>query len=331
MIRIIEVIAPCEQTDTIRGIANHHEVLEHWTLATDDPQRCATRILVRPEKQQAVLDAVQGALNKVENARVLLISVEGLWPRPEPESEKEEQAASQTRSREELYQQISSESQLNSNFLILVFLSTIVAAIGLLENSVAVVVGAMVIAPLLGPNIALAFATALGDTDLVWQSLKTNITGIALALLVSLIIGLLWPYPLNNSELLSRTGVGLDGVVLALASGAAAVLSLTSGSINSLVGVMVAVALLPPTATLGLMLGAGNYQYASGAAMLLAVNIVSINLSAKLAFVFKGVKPRTWLEKRKARQSIVAYVIFWIAALAVLVFLMPLPLALLRS
>ena len=82
---------------------------------------------------------------------------------------------------------------------------------------------------------------------------------------------------------------------------------------------MVAVALLPPTATMGLMLGAGKYDMAIGAGLLLAANVVSVNLAAKVSFIFSGIKPRTWLEKRKARQSMTAYIFFWIVSLAVLV------------
>jgi len=74
-----------------------------------------------------------------------------------------------------------SGARLHSNFLLLTFLSTIVAAIGLAEDNVAVVVGAMVIAPLLGPNITLAFTTSPGYRDVVWQALKTNFAGLTLA------------------------------------------------------------------------------------------------------------------------------------------------------
>ncbi len=317
--RIIEVVADCGHADTLRGIAEQHEILECWVVPTEEENRCSTRLLVRPEKQQRVLDAIQAALDKIENVRILLIPVEGVLPRPEQDDAEEKQRQAITRSREELYHQIVSGAQLNNNFIFMVLLSTIVAAIGLLENSVAVVIGAMVIAPLLGPNIALAFGTALGDTELVWQAFKTNLAGLLLATIVSAAIGLGWPHSLETGELLSRTGVGLSGVVVALASGAAAVLSLAAGWTSSLVGVMVAVALLPPTATLGLMLGAGQFQYALGAGMLLAVNIASVNLAAKLAFVIKGVKPRTWLEKQKARQSLITYVIFWAVVLVILI------------
>jgi len=319
--RIIDVITDCGHTDTVQGIAEQYE-LDAWVIPAQDEQRCITRLLVRLDKQQAVLDALQGALGKLDFFRILLIPLDGALPRPSKEEIEVDKRRAKTLSREELYQEISNASEINNNFLFMVVLSTIVAAIGLLENNVAVIIGAMVIAPLLGPNIALSFATALGDRDLAWSALRSNLAGLGLALLISLVIGFFWPYPLDTPELISRTDVGLDGIVLALASGAAAVLSLASGYSMSLVGVMVAVALLPPTATLGLMLGAGQYQNALGAGLLLAVNVVCVNLSGKLVFLLKGIKPRTWLEKRKARQSMKTYVIFWLVVLVVLIIVM---------
>ncbi len=67
------------------------------------------------------------------------------------------------------------------------------------------------------------------------------------------------------------------------------------------------------------MLGSGNYQHALGAALLLAVNIVCVNLASNIAFLLKGVKPRTWFEKKKAKQSLIIFVLFWMIVLAVLV------------
>ena len=318
--RIIEIIADCGHTDTLKSIAEQNEILEHWVLPTADEEdtRCITRMLVKPEKQQKVIDAVQLVLEKAENARMMILPVEATLPYPEVDKEAKEKRA-KTRSREELYSNIIAGSTLDSNFIYMVILSTIVAAIGLLEDNVAVVIGAMVIAPLLGPNIALAFATSLGDTKLIGKAFKTNITGLSIALLLSVALGYVWPLNFESRELMMRTSVDIDGIVLALASGAAAVLSLTSSWINSLVGVMVAVALLPPTATLGLMLGAGHYQEAIGAALLLAVNVVCVNLSAKLSFLAKGIKPRTWIEKEKGRQSMFVSAFIWILLLIILV------------
>lgn len=315
--RIIEVLADCGHADTIKGIAEQHNILDCWVHNVAEEERCSMRLLVRMEKQQKVLDALQQALGTSEGWRIMIKPVEGVLPRP-PEMEEEEKKKTTGRSREELYSSIEAGARLDATFLWLVIFSTIVAAIGLNEDNVAVVIGAMVIAPLLGPNIALAFGAALGDRVLIWRSLKTSASGLLLAFVLALVIGLMLPVNLQSHELITRTDVNLAGVVLALVSGAAGVLSLTTGLSSTLVGVMVAVALLPPTATIGLMLASKNWHLALGAALLLAINVVCVNLSAKLVLILRGVKPRTWLEKTKARQSMVAYIVFWVVSLGVL-------------
>ena len=207
----------------------------------------------------------------------------------------------------------------NQNLFVLVVLSSIVAGIVLRENNIAVIIGAMVIAPLLGPNIAFSLGSSLGETRLMWQSLKAIASGIILAIVVATMIGLIWPLPIETQEVLIRTEANYAGTAIALASGAAAALSLVTGTSGVLVGVMVAVALMPPAVTIGLMLSIGNLPLALGATLLLAVNIVCINLSAKLVFLIKGIQPRTWLEARTAKQSQKIYLLSWIVLLILLV------------
>lgn len=316
--KIIEVIADSGHLDTISSIAEQHGAVDHWIGTVAEDGRCAIRLLVTPESRQTILDALQTVLSSSETARIVILPVEATLPRPEADEETSRRRHTAL-SREELYNSVEKNTQLDSRFLILVFLSTIVVAIGLLEDNVAVVIGAMVIAPFLGPNIALALGSSLGDNQLIWQALKTNIAGMLLTIGLSIGLGSVWPYAIASKELLARTDVGLDSIALALASGAAAVLSLTTGLASVLVGVMVAVALLPPAATMGFMFGAGEYALAGSAALLLAVNIVCVNLSAKLGFLFLGIKPRTWLEQQRARQSMSSYILFWILSLCVLI------------
>ena len=84
---------------------------------------------------------------------------------------------------------------------------------------------------------------------------------------------------------------------------------------------MVAVALLPPAVTLGLMLGHGETNLAINAGLLLIINVVCINLSSKIVFFVKGIRPRTWYEKEKAQRAMTIYVVVWFVTLVLLVFL----------
>lgn len=315
--KLIEVNADAGHVDTVSGIAHTNEAADFRLGFKGDDGRQIMRILVGDDRAQATLDALQKTLGKDAEARIVVLDVETVLPRPPEKQRTKEEAATATR--EALYEEIEKSARLDANFVILVVLSTIVAAIGLIENNVAVVIGAMVIAPLLGPNLALALGTALGDTSLMWKAARANGLGIGLAFLLALAIGLVWPVDIRSHELLARTDVGLDSVALALASGAAAVLSITTGLSSVLVGVMVAVALLPPTATLGLMLGSGQVHHALGAGLLLAVNIVCVNLAAKVVFLAKGIHPRTWWEQRKAKRAMTLYILIWAVTLALLV------------
>lgn len=330
--RVIQIhIKDKELITQVQEILKDSHIIDHWHLE-EESQRKSWACLVRTQDVQHITDKMQTfmgmdenldsiGIEKEQSVRIVTLPVETVLPKvPDPE----ETENSQTRkkitgvSREELYLNIARGAELDQTFVLLTVFSTIVAAIGLLEDNVAVIIGAMVIAPLLGPNLAMALSTALGDRKLMVSSLKANGVGVAIAFALSYIIGLLWPYGFDSPELLSRTHVGFDGVILAIVSGAAAVLSLTTGASSVLVGVMVAVALLPPTAAIGLMLGAGEVHHAMGAALLLAVNVVCVNLSAKLVFLFKGVRPRSWFEQEKAKQSMTWYLAFWGIALVIL-------------
>lgn len=319
--RIVEVVASERHAKELMAMARFYGAADCWWGAASPDGRQALRMLVPDKARQPLLDGLQSLLDKESNGRIVIQAVNATLPRVEAGDEEsaENKRNSVASTREELYTEIAKGAQLDTNFLLLVVLSTVVAAIGLAENNVAVVVGAMVIAPLLGPIIAFAFATSLGDQKLSGQSLTATAAGLALALVLALLIGLIWPIDLNGHEVITRTQVGLDSVALALASGAAAVLSLTTGLSSALVGVMVAVALLPPTAVMGLLLGHGRWELALGAGLLLAVNVVCVLLSAKVVFLIKGVSPRGWLETRKAQHSMALYIAFWAVLLVILV------------
>ncbi|MFK7794677.1 MAG: TIGR00341 family protein [Gammaproteobacteria bacterium] len=313
--KIIEIITDEGHVDTILSIAEQFDVTDHWHYQLDRDDRHVVRMLVSKELIQSVLDASQKTITSSENSRIVVMPVEATMPRVN-NTDSPKKSSKNTTSREELYQSIERNTRMDQNYILLVVLSTIVAAVGMLEDSVAIVIGAMVIAPLLGPNIALAFGTVLGDSKLMLRALMAILVGILVALITAFFISLIYPLEEVSKELSTRTVVGLSSVVMALASGAAAALSMTTGLSTVLVGVMVAVAILPPTAALGLMLGYHQYLLAFGAFILLAVNIVCINISANIVFIFKGINPRTSGEKRKAKKFALMYLTIWLLLLA---------------
>jgi uncharacterized hydrophobic protein (TIGR00341 family) len=316
-LKYVELIVNTGNADTVTAIAEKHEVTDQRISAAGEDGMQAIRLLVADDKLQSVLDSLQTLFGSQPSARIIVLPVELTLPVSSEQERKVEDSA--VAARETLYEGVEKNARLDLNFIVLVFLSTIVAAIGLIEDNVAVVIGAMVIAPLLGPNLAFGLGTALGDVSLMRKSVLTGTAGIALAVTLSVIIGRFYPFDAAVPEIASRTVVGLDSVALALASGAAAALSLTTGLSSVLVGVMVAVALLPPAVTMGLMLGNNDINLALGAGLLLAINLVCVNLACKLVFLIKDIRPRTWVEKEKARRAMAVYILGWVVTLVVLI------------
>jgi uncharacterized hydrophobic protein (TIGR00341 family) len=322
--RLIEATFPCDYRDRVASAVADAEPV-HWRAAEDAGDgRCVVRVLVAPGKGQKVVDVLQSILDGAEDWRVVVLPVEATAPKLEEDEEEEEsedeKKQRQTMAlREEIYQDVSDGARLGPDFFVLTVLSTVVAAIGLNADNVAVVIGAMVIAPLLGPILAFSFAGALGDLKLMLRAARVALAGLAAGVFTAVLIGMNSPVNLASRELATRADLGLDSVALALASGAAAALSILTGISSALVGVMVAVALVPPAAAIGLFLGAGEPALAAKAAALLAVNVVCVNLAAQVVYAWKGVHPRTWLERQSAARSRRINLAVWAALLLALV------------
>ncbi|NBB74960.1 MAG: TIGR00341 family protein, partial [Bacteroidetes bacterium] len=181
-LRLVDIYLPTAH-DELPPFEDDHPVLDRQTLMLAE-ERKLERVLLNVEDTEAFMEWLHDALGPVEDYRIILTPVEATLPRPEPEEENEEEAEPASAededqnettsvariSREELYQDVTDSISVTSVHYMLVALSTIVAAGGMLRDSVAVVIGAMVIAPLIGPNIALALGTTLADRTLLRQA-----------------------------------------------------------------------------------------------------------------------------------------------------------------
>lgn len=321
-LRLIELILPADAAVDIEKLTRIDEVLERWDDSLSGGMMLV-RMLVRTEQTEALLDQLESRFGNIAGFRVILLPIEATLPRVQerlPDKEfKSEEKISQRISREELYTDIVESAKLSRVFLASTVLATLVAAVGLMRDDTAIIIGAMVIAPLLGPNMSLCLATALGDIDLAIKSLRTNAVGLLVALVVSFLAGSILTLDCTSHSVLDRTSVNMGDVVLALAAGTAGVLAFTTGAPSSLIGVMVAVALLPPFAVFGLLLANGEFALARGALMLVATNVICVNLAGVLTFVVQGIRPRTWWEAERATKSTRIAVAVWVILLAILI------------
>ncbi len=296
-----------------------------WKKSFTEP-RILVKILVYTADAEAVIDLIEKRFRKTEGCRLVVLPVAASLPRPELDEEEAEaktspgaraKKKSSRIGREELYADVASVG-ISRIYIFMVALSSIVAAIGVMKNNVAVIIGAMVIAPLLLPSVSFSLATILGDRGLAERAVKANIVGIATAVFISYLLGSLLPVDPEGPEIASRTVAGLGEVALALASGSAGALAFTTGLSATLIGVMVAVALLPPLVTFGLLMGSGNESLAWGAMLLFVANFISVNLSGVATFLAQGIRPLGWQEAKRAKRTSIMAMALWISMLAVL-------------
>ncbi|MDD4776243.1 MAG: TIGR00341 family protein, partial [Syntrophomonas sp.] len=191
--------------------------------------------------------------------------------------------------RAQVYKRISEPSKPSASFYLMVSLSAIIATLGLLANSTAVVIGAMLVAPLMSPIFGIALGLTLGDRRLLTTALVAESAGVLLAIVLPVVIGLIPMRPDFGTEILARTQPTVYDILIALASGLAGAYALVDEKISpALPGVAIATALVPPLAACGLNIAAANWILAGGAFLLFAVNFVAIEFAAALVFTWSG-------------------------------------------
>ncbi|MDP6980139.1 MAG: TIGR00341 family protein [Myxococcota bacterium] len=279
------------------------------------------RAVLGAERSGTALDALHERIADRGRLMVLVEPLDAVLPRPlasTANSRNESVRSAAAVSREEVYASIADGAKLHRHYLLLVVLAAIVAGVGLTHDNTAAVIGAMVVAPLLGPNMAIALGLVLGDLPLVRRALLATGAGFALTLVFATFLGFALNVDPAIPELASRTQVGLWDIVLALAAGCAGALAFTTGAPTYLTGVMVAVALLPPTVACGMLVAAGEWRNAGNALLLAGGNVTAVTLAAIVTFLWRGMRPRNWWQADRARTSARRGIIIFVSLLLLL-------------
>lgn len=172
------------------------------------------------------------------------------------------------------------DGRLSEHYLFMIAMSAGIAILGLLLSSPAVVIGAMLLSPLMGPIMALGFALAIGDWAWVKQSARTLAVGSVLAVLLCAVLVFLSPIQTITSEIAARTRPNLFDLFVALFSALAGAYAMIRGKEGAIVGVAIATALMPPLAVVGFGLATWNWTVFSGALLLFVTNFITIALTA---------------------------------------------------
>jgi uncharacterized hydrophobic protein (TIGR00341 family) len=229
--------------------------------------------------------------------------------------------------REELTAAATEFAPSTKTYATMTVVSALIATAGLLLDSPAVVVGSMVIAPLVGPAMAASVGTVVHDQEMFSRSVRLQAGGLGLAVLTAALFALFVRHsnlipPLADvatvPQIRERLAPDFLSLVVALGAGVAGVLSLTSGVSTALVGVMIAVALIPPAATVGIGIAWGAPLVALGSGVLLLVNVLSINLAALAVLWYRGYRPESWFREDEAKRATLKRIVALAFAIAVL-------------
>lgn len=222
----------------------------------------------------------------------------------------------------ELVARVEEMSTPSGAFFLMVTLSTVIAVYGLLSNSTAVVIGAMLVAPLMGPIFGIALGLASGDTSLLARAAGAELKGMAVSVGLALLVGLVPDHPAFATEILSRTHPTVYDVIVAVASGLAGAFALADRRVNAaLPGVAIATAIVPPLATVGLCLSAGRFDLAGGAFLLFLANLLAIEAVAAAYFTWVGVRRGHLHEQLRLREFVAHFGVSAVLLAAVGVFL----------
>jgi uncharacterized hydrophobic protein (TIGR00341 family) len=230
-------------------------------------------------------------------------------------------------SREELQAKADDLASGLGTYVLMTVISAVIATAGLLLDSPATVVGSMVIAPLIGPAMSAAIGTVVDDDSLFRRGVRMQILGVAVAVLAATAfafalrsLALVPPGldPLELAEVSERLAPNVLVLVVAVGAGVAGIVSLMTGVSATLVGVMIAVALIPPAAAVGIGIAFQIPRLVLGAGVIVAVNVLSINLSALVMLWYEGYRPQRWFREDDARAAFLKRVAVLAVAIALL-------------
>ena len=205
--------------------------------------------------------------------------------------------------REQIYQSILDSSRLDLEYVAMLAFAGLIALFGLIQNSVAVIIGAMLISPLMNPVLAGALALVLGDWSLGRRATSVLAWSIGGAIALTWLVAWLSPLKQVTPEILARTNPNVLDMLIAVLAGLAGTLALRGGPVSMTIipGVAIAVAVIPPLSVVGFALSTHHGAMAWGAFLLFITNLVSIMISAAVVFRLMGFVPRGDTEEGRAK------------------------------
>jgi uncharacterized hydrophobic protein (TIGR00341 family) len=317
-VRLVQVTVPAGKRDAV--LAELDEEGVDYVVTDETGSREYTAVVHFPLPTEAVEDVLESlqSVGLSEDAYTVVLSAETVVSRRfdqlKERYERDDETSGDRIARAELVARARDLAPSRATYAVLTVVSTVIATAGLLLDSPATVVGSMVIAPLLGPAMSASVGTVVDDHDLFARGVRLQVVGVLLSVVgaaaFAFFVKTAHVVPpgldvLSLAEVRERLRPDFLSLVVALGAGVAGVYSLMTGVSSALVGVAIAVALIPPAATVGIGLAWGIPTLAAGSAILVAVNVLSINLAALVVLWYSGYRPQRLFHVGDARAALV--------------------------
>ncbi|WP_436346345.1 TIGR00341 family protein [Natronorubrum sp. FCH18a] len=328
--RHIQVTIPIGERETILDLLDEEGI--DYVVTDESSSREYDAVVSFPVPTNAVepiLDSLQEA-GVDEESYTVVVDAETVISRKFEQLQEEyatETVEEEQISRQELLTRADELTPTFSVFFAMTLISSVVATVGLMLDSPAVVVGSMVIAPLIGPALSASIGTVVNDREVFFTGMRYQFTGvfggIVAAAVVAWLFQALFLVPPGTEitqidEIAERIAPELLLLPVALGAGAAGILSLATGFSVAIVGVMIAAALVPPMAAAGIALAYGLPVAALGSTVLVLVNLLGVNLAGLLTLRYIGYRPGSGFEISTARWQFVKQVAAFVCIILVL-------------
>jgi uncharacterized hydrophobic protein (TIGR00341 family) len=330
-VRLVQVTIPAGKREAVLEVLDEEGI--DYVVTDETSGREYTAVAYFPLPTTAV-EPILEELREVgldRQAYTVVMSAETVvsekFDRLKEEYEEEHEESGERIARQELVARADELASALPTYVVMTIVSAVIATAGLLLDSPATVVGSMVIAPLIGPAMTAAVGSVVDDAELFRRGVVLQILGVVLSIVAATAFAILVQAtnlvppgldPLALSEVDERLSPNFLSLVVAIGAGIAGAISLMTGINAALVGVMIAVALIPPAATVGIGIAFGLPALALGSGVLVAVNVLSINLAALLVLWYAGYRPEHFFRQDRARTATLKRVAVLVAAIALL-------------
>ncbi len=295
----IEVTVPTENKDEVQEVITGFDEPAVSEMEKDDRKFVKFEVALDSENIDALTEQVK-ALTELETGE---LTIDVLEETAFIEKGVRRRGGSSALSVQEMYAKAFGFSEFNKSTWALIALATSIAVFGAATENVIVVIGAMVIAPMLGPFMSASFGLVIGDKRIIEQSVFFGTMSILFAVAVSFLISLLVPVE-PNPLIRLIANPGFTTVPLSVAVGAAAALTFATEAREALAGVAVAIALVPPAAIAGIAISISNPYLLFDVSLVIVSNVMSLILAGSVTFKLLGIEPSTYYRKKVSESSL---------------------------